>query len=178
MRNLIKLSAIKLVIVGAIFLFGGTSLKGQQIKLGYINSNELLAIMPETDSARIVLENLSNELGQQLDEINVEFNNKYQAYTRDAAEMTQSVRAQKEKELQDLSVRLQQFQQDAQKDLDLAQRQLMAPVFEKVQEAIQKVARNNGFTTIIDAGVGVLLYIDESTMIDILPLVRAELGIN
>jgi len=178
MKNLIRFSVVKIILVAAVFVFSGNSLKGQQIKLGYINSNELLSAMPETDSARVKLDALSNELGQQLEEMNVELNNKYQNYNRDVATMTPSVKAQMEKDIQDLSVRMQQFQQDAQEDLEIAQRTLMAPVFEKAQAAIERVSKANNFTAILDAGVGVLLYIDETTMIDILPLVKADLGIN
>ncbi|MFC2096669.1 OmpH family outer membrane protein [Bacteroidota bacterium] len=48
---------------------------------------------------------------------------------------------------------------------------------DKAQAAIEKVAKANGFTYVFDLGAGGLLYFSDQS-IDILPLVKKELGIE
>lgn len=172
MKNLLKL-----VLLTAFVVMCGT-ISAQQIKLGHINSQELITAMPEFDSVQVKLETYSTELRQQLEEISVEFNTKFQKFQKEQATYTASVRAQKEKELQDINARLQQFQQDAQDDFETVRRELMSPVMSKADEAIKKVAAANGFTAVFDSAGGSLLYTDPKTMTDVMPLVKTELKIN
>jgi len=178
MKNLIKLAAVKLVLVAVMFVAGGSSLFGQQIKLGYINSQELVMAMPERVEVASKLEKLATELGNQMDEIRVEFTTKYEEYQQNSATYSPAIKTQKEKELQTLSERLQQFQQDAQADLETAQDELMRPLVQKAQDAIEKVAKDNKFTTVFDTASGIFLYVDDTTMVDVLPLVKKELGLQ
>jgi outer membrane protein len=74
--------------------------------------------------------------------------------------------------------RIQMFNQSAQQELQRKQMDLMLPISEKAQAAVEKVAAANGFTYILDASASkaVVIYLDGGE--DILPLVKAELGIN
>ena len=70
--------------------------------------------------------------------------------------MTEVIRADKEKELTNLQNRLQEMQTNAQQSLGVKQQQLMEPLLNKVNEAIQAVGKENGFLYIInmDGGEG------------------------
>ena len=57
------------------------------------------------------------------------------------------------------------------------QQQLYAPIFQKAKEAVDKVGKENGFTYIFNTAEGVLVYINEATSQNVLPLVKQELGI-
>ena len=109
-----KLSRLTLV---AALVLCSTTLFAQ--KFGYINTQELIAAMPERDSAQVKLQNYTKELGTQLESIQVEFNNKYQEYQKSMSTLTEAVRQLKEKELQDLQTRYEEVQQMAQQDLSL-----------------------------------------------------------
>lgn len=169
MRNLLKLTLL------AGLLICGTTAYAQ--KFGYINSQELITAMPERDSALTKFQKFAEEQNSQLETIQVEFNNKYMDYQKNSETMSESTRQLKERELQDLQKRYEDFRQAAEQDGQKMQQQLMGPVIEKAQQAIAKVAEANGFTIIFDEAAGAMAYYNKSTVTDILPLVKKELGI-
>lgn len=166
----------KLALVAVLVLACSSTVYAQ--KFGYINSQELIGAMPERDSVQVKLERLQEELSSQLETIQVEFNNKYLEYQKNLATYSESVRQLKEKELQDLQTRHDEFNQIAQRDFTNTQTALMTPVINRAQEAIDKVSKANGFTLVFDSAAGGLLYQNESTVINLLPLVKTELGIK
>jgi outer membrane protein len=56
------------------------------------------------------------------------------------------------------------------------QEEIMAPIFEKLQNAIKEVGAEKGFTYILDESTQVILYHAPSA-VDAEPLVRAKLGL-
>lgn len=166
----------KLALVAVLVLACSSTVYAQ--KFGYINSQELISAMPERDSVQVKLERLQEELGSQLETIQVEFNNKYLEYQKNLSTYSESIRQLKEKELQDLQTRYDEFNQVAQRDFANSQTALMTPVVNRAQEAIDKVSKANGFTLVFDTAAGGLLYQNESTVINLLPLVKTELGIK
>ncbi len=168
MKNLLRLTLLAILSLTASQVYGQ--------KFGYINTQELILAMPETDSVNLKLETLSQEWSEQLELIQVEFNNKAQDYQKNAASYTDAQKQAKEQELNDLSSRYQEFQNLAAQNMQQKQQELLAPVIEKAQNAIKKVSETNGFTFILDAATTPLLYSDAS-VIDILPMVKSELGL-
>lgn len=146
-------------------------------KFGHINSQELMAIMPEKDSAQAVLESFALKLENQLDAMQVEYNKKLQEYMAERDDLTEIIMQAKEQELNDLQTRIQGFQTNAQQEMQKRQGELMQPIVEKAQNAIQTVARENGFIYIFDVSVGSLVYFSEES-VDILPLVKELLKIQ
>ena len=169
-------NGLKLVLVAFLTIVGSAAM-AQQVKLGYINSQELFQAMPERDSAFTKLNAYAAELEGQLEMIQVELNNKLQDYQKNAATFTDAIRTMKEKELQDLNARLQQSNQIAQEDLENQQAVLLGPVFEKMNAAIEKTAQANSITAVFDVAAGAMIYHDKNAMVDMLPLVKRELGI-
>lgn len=171
MKNLLKLT-----LFAALFVVCSSSAYAQ--KFGYINSQELISLMPERDSAVVQFNKFQEELESQMETIQVEFNTKYMDYQKNSTTMTDGVRQMKEKELQDLQRRLDEFGQAAQQDLQEMQQKLMTPIIEKAQAAIKKVGKAHSMTMVFDISVGAVVYNDEATTTDILPLVKKELGIT
>lgn len=151
-----------------------------QTKIGHINSQELLTAMPETDSAQKQLEKLAKDNELLLEEMTVEFNKKYEDYVQKmentANPMSDLSRAAKEAELQEIQQRIQAVQQQAEQDLQRQRMLLFQPIQEKAISAVNEVAAENGFTYIIDSGMGVVVYSGPDAQ-DILPLVKAKLGL-
>ncbi len=146
-------------------------------KFGHINSNELLSVMPERDSARIEIQSYSQMLQQEMEAMQVELQNKYTTYMEKQETYSDLVRQSKEQEIQEMQQRIQSFQQTAQQDLQQKEAELFQPIMDKAQAAIEKVAKANGFTYIFDLGAGGVLYFSDQS-VDILPLVKKELGIE
>jgi outer membrane protein len=172
MKNIITKSIIVL------FAFSALVVNAQdKLKIGYINSQELLAAMPESDSAQKKIESLAKEHESVLDEMTVEFNKKYETYNKNLNTYSDLVKTSKEAELQDLQNRIQTFQQTAQEDLQKKRAELFKPVQDKALKAVSDVAEENGFTYILDSGTGVVVYESASAQ-DILPLVKKKLGLK
>jgi outer membrane protein len=92
--------------------------------------------------------------------------------------MTDAIREDKIKELTSLEQRLNEFQERAQTDLQNKEKTLTEPLINKAKAAIDKVGKDNGYTYIIDSGIGFILYMDETSADDIMPLVKKELGLE
>lgn len=146
-------------------------------KFGHINSNELLAAMPERDSARNELQQYSQMLQKEMEAMQTELQTKYTTYLEKQQTYSDLVRQSKETEIQEMQQRIQGFQQTAQQDLQQKEGELFQPIMEKAQAAIETVAKANGFTYVFDLGAGGVIYHSEQS-IDILPLVKKELGIK
>jgi outer membrane protein len=160
-------------------LISGSSVYAQKAdyKFGHINSSELLSVMPERDSARIELQAYSQMLQQEMEAMQVEYQNKVNSYLEKQESYSDLVKQSKETEIQEMQRRVQEFQSTAQQDYQQKEAELFQPIMDKAQAAIEKVAKANGFTYVFDLGTGGLLYFSEQS-IDVLPLVKKELGIE
>ena len=145
-------------------------------KLGWINSNELLLLMPERDSAEAQLKAFAQQLELQLTSMTGEYEKKYTEYQQNMAVMNDVVKASKEEEIMDLQTRIQEFQQKAQQSLQKKEGALMEPLIKKAKDAISAVAKENGYNYVFDVSVGTLLHYPEGD--DLLPLVKTKMGIT
>lgn len=157
-----------------------TSSLSAQTKIGKINTTEIINLMPEKDSAQVKIEALAKDYQEQLEACQVEFNNKVEDYQKKLSTFTEAMKQQKEKELGELQARAQEMQQTAQKDIQNMQITLMAPIYELVEAAITKVSKAQSLTLTFDsqqASAAGLLYMDDSSVADITPMVKSELGL-
>ena len=166
MKKVLKLT---LAVVCVMF---STSLFAQ--KIGRINSQDVVVNMTEFKEAQTQIEALAKDLQAQAETIQVEMNNKVQEYQKGAETMTDAVRQLKEKELNDLNTRLQEFNQVAQQELQKKEQELMEPIIKKANEAIAEVSKAGGYTVIFETGQ--MIYFDEAQVKDITPEVKAKLG--
>jgi outer membrane protein len=166
----------KSIMIVALFV-SVANVSAQNLKFGHINSQELMMAMPERDSAEAKLKRYGKQLQDQIETLQVEFNNKYQDYLKKKATFTDAIREMKEKELSDLQTRSQEFEQTAQQDYQRQQSETMKPIVDKANATIQKVAKANGFIYVFDTSTGAITYFSDQS-IDILPLVKKELGIK
>ena len=145
--------------------------------IGHINSQELLQAMPESDSAQVKLEKAAKELQSQLESMQVELNNKYQDYISKKDTYSDLIRQTKETELNQMNQRIQQFQSTAEQDLQKQRTDIFKPILDKANKAIAEVAKENGFTYVLDLSAGTVIY-HSDTSVDILLLVKQKLGLK
>ena len=169
MKNIIKFP------LAVIAVFCTSMLYGQQI--GVINTQELMEVMPETKEAQTKLEEEAQRYSEILEGIQVEFNTKFAEYQRAGATLSDAVSQYQARELNDLQNRYNEFQEMAQQDMEVLQRQLMTPIFDKIDQTVNKVAKDNGIIIVLDTSTGVTIFVDE-TVPNLLPLVKRELGIQ
>ena len=168
MKKVLKLT---LAVVCVMF---STSLFAQ--KIGRINSNEIVLTMPETIEAHKQVEAFEKELQGQYETIMVEYNTKYQEFQKNYETMSDAVKQLKEKEIMELQNRLTEFEKAATADIQKKSAELMKPVIEKANKAVQDVAKAGGYAIILESGS--MVYYDEATVKDITPEVKTKLGID
>jgi outer membrane protein len=160
-----------------LFVAFSTTSFAQTFKFGHLNSQELVALMPERDSAVAKLEKYSADVSETMDAMQVEFNTKLNTYQQKQATWTAAVLEAKQKELQEMQARFEQIQQSSGQEYQQLQSLLFAPVFKKANDAIQKIGKDQGFTYIFDVSSGSIPFINLEQSVDIMPLAKKELGI-
>lgn len=149
----------------------------ESFKFGHVNTQEILTQMPESDTARKKMEAARNDLEQSMEQMQVELNNKYEDYMANRESWSRLVIQTKEQEMQELQQRIQNFQMEAEQDLQEQRNKLYEPVYNKLNEAIQKVGQENGFTYVFDVSAGAVVY-QSNQSVNVSELVLKELGIE
>jgi outer membrane protein len=167
------------LIIAGLFLISGSSFAQNPVKLGHIDSRLVFAAMPESDSAQKQLEREAAVMQQTLEELQVEFNKKYDEYLKMSQDpnANQVVVRTKAEELESLNQRSQSFQQQAEQSMNDKRTQLFKPIQDKAIKAVNDVAAENGFTYVFDTAGGMIVYTAPESQ-DILPLVKAKLGLK
>jgi outer membrane protein len=164
----------KLIFAASLLL--ATSVSFAQQKIGYINSDELLVAMPEAKKADAEISAYAKTFQDQLSGMQKELETKYKAYEAGVKTMTEAMKDVKEKELSDLQNRIQSTQQSAEEKIANKRQELLKPITEKADAAIQAVAKEKGYTYIFDAQAGGIIYAQPTD--NILQDVKNKLGIK
>ena len=170
MRNTMKF----FVFVAFIFAALTASAQTNPIKLGHLDTDKLLSIMPEFKDVQTKIQQKFEAARKESEDMRAEFAKKYQEYQQNAKRWTDIIRETKEQELQQMNQRIQDFDTNAGERLDRERNELMAPLLEKIKKAITEVGKENGYTYIFAAGA-LLFAADNSD--DVLPLIKKKLGI-
>jgi outer membrane protein len=168
MRNLMKIAVLLLFFVAA-------TASTQAQKFGHIDMQALIQVMPE----RVTAESDFNAVQKEMEDVLGEMQDDYQIKMKgletlgeDASEIKRNAKIG---ELQDIQQRIQNYTQAAQGQLQQKQAELLKPVYDKAQAAIEEVAKEKGLIYVFEAN-SLLFKSNES--IDVLPLVKAKLGIQ
>ena len=133
-----------------------------QNKFGYIDSQELLLLMPERKTAEEEVQTFAKSLESQLQAMTAEYQQSVQEYQANEATYTDLVKQDKVTEITGLEQRIQSFQQNAQQALQSKEQELLEPILQKARKAIEDVASEGDYTYIFDKSVGSILYVKES----------------
>lgn len=161
------------LLLGILFV----ALAVQAQKFGHITSEQLLQQMPEYDSAQAKVEDLRSQYDLEIERLQVEINKKIEEYNNAEATMTNLIREAKASEIQEMQMRLQNFAQTAQQDLQQQSMAFIQPVMDKARKAIDAVAKAQGLLYVFDLSQGNPVYTGPES-VDLLPLVKAELGLQ
>jgi outer membrane protein len=164
------------LVMVCVALVSAASAQKKEHKFGYINTLELLSLMPEIKPADEELSKYAGELDALFTKMLQEYQNKITDLEKTFASMSDDTKQIKAQELQDLEKRITNFEDGISDKLGKKKEKLYSPILDKADAAIREVAKENGFTYIFDASVGAIIYADESD--DILPLVKAKLGLK
>jgi len=145
-----------------------------QNKIGYISLQELIPAMPEYKKAETDLKDYQKALADQLNEYRNNFDTKDSLYKADSAKWTPAVREVKRKELNELAMKVYNFQQEAQQLLEKKENDLLLPIQQKAVQTTQAVAKENGYSYVLSKEQLVAFPAGD----DVLPLVAKKLGLK
>ena len=153
------------------------SVFAQDLKFGHINRQELIEVMPEAVAAQRTLEDLVLKYREEMTKLETEFQSKLTDLQQNSAALEPAIRARRESDLQRMHENIQSFGTNAQEDLQKRQMELMIPIEEKVNKAINEIGEENGFMYIFDVQAQAILY-KSSKSVDVLPMVKKKLNLK
>jgi outer membrane protein len=162
-----------ILMVACLLAFGGNAVAQKNLKLGHINSQDLIQIMPGRDTAQAILQKEASEIESTLKTMQSELERISNEFMQKQAEWTELIRNTKRSEIQDMQNRIQGFYENAQKQLQEREAELTKPIVDRAKKAIEDVAKEGGYTYIFDGAT--LLYSQDSE--DIMPQVKKKLGL-
>jgi outer membrane protein len=165
----------KVALVAACLVFAGNIAKAQ-VKIGYIALDQLVDQMPETKVAIASITAYNKQFIDQLTTMNNELQSKGQAYQAQRATMTDAVRTAKEAELSDMQKRFQDYQTTAQQQVEAKRNELGKPIIEKARAAATQVAKEKGYTFVINSSQTDLIVSPPGD--DMMADVKAKLGLK
>lgn len=159
----------------AMFMMNGVV--SAQVKIAHVNTAEVLDAMPDKARAEKELETYYGELEKQMQVMAKEYETKMQDYTANQATMSNLVKQSKEKEIMDLQSRIEQFQSNAAQEFEAKRAEKLSPILEKIQNAINAVGKEKGYTYVFDLATGAAVYVGTDA-VDATKDVKAKLGIK
>ena len=131
------------------------------IKIGYVDSNEIMNNFDEVRQVQADLEKEQRRLESEFNELVFSLDSLKQDYDRQRLIMSDNRRNDKENEIASKEKSVQKFQLDKfgpEGEIYRIQNELLKPVLAKIDAAIQKVGSERGYDFILDAMSGALLY--------------------
>lgn len=146
-----------------------------QQKFGHINAQEVMASMPEFIKVRGEIEATAKQYENDLKAMQDELQRKAQEYDKSKSTMNETKQKETEQTLMDLQQKIQQAYQDNSQALQKAQNEKMAPITQRLVNAIQAVGKAGGYVYIMDTQMGIP-YVSETLSKDVTAEVKAELN--
>jgi outer membrane protein len=169
-----KFVTVVAVVMG-LLVAGNTTQAQAQGKIGTISMAELIPTMPEYKKADTSMNEFNNALQQQYEDMVKEYQEQASLLgSKDTAKYTTAQLELKRKSVQDLLTKLQGWQQQAQQMQQQKNQELLAPIQKKAMDAVQAVAKENGFAYVISKDQCLV----SPPADDILPLVKKKLGLK
>ncbi len=166
---------VAIVLVATSLTLAGNKLQAQAPKFGYISLSELITAMPEYKKADSSMVDYQSALNQNFDDMKREFNEKDSLLSsKDTVKYTRAQIEIKRKQLGELYMKLQGYQQQASQLYQQKQTDLMTPIQKKATEIVQNVAKENGYTYVFSKEA----LLASPPADDLLPVVKKKLGLK
>ena len=141
---------IKTLLIAAILFFGANQTMNAQAKTAHVDVSEIMAKMPAMLEAQKQFEKLSGTYDADYKKMVEEYQAKLKKYEAESATVTEAINTDRSKEVQDMQKRIVDFRDNAQKELQQKESDIVKPLMEKVRTSIQKVGKAKGFQYVLD----------------------------
>jgi outer membrane protein len=155
-------------------LFAANGQAKAQMKIGYVNTGELLQSLPEAKKADSALQQFQEVLKKNGEDYQQELETKAKKFNEDSTKLTAVVKESERRKLQDLYTRVVNYNQEAQKQLEDKQQELLGPLQKRTIDIINQVAKDNGYTHVFNREA--LLVVPTGD--DLLPLIKKKYNLK
>ncbi len=161
---------VKTLLIAAVAFFSAQTINAQA-KVAHVDVNEIMTKLPAVLDAQNQLKKLGETYNTEYNTMVKEYQDKIKKYDEEAASQTDAVNQTRQQEVQDMARRIGDYQDNAQKDLQKKETDLMKPIVEKIKASITKVGKAKGFQYVMNSEN--LLLTDGP---DMTPDVKKDLG--
>ena len=144
---------LKSLLFAAVLFIGATSYTSAQSSVAHINKQELIKAMPAYAQAQAELERLGETYKADIQTSIKELDIKLKQYNAEAETKTEEENMKRMQEVEGIKQSLGEFQQQAQKDLQEKEFNLLKPIVEKADNAIKAVAKAQGIKYVVDSAM-------------------------
>ena len=141
---------IKTLLIAAMLVLGANKTINAQTKTAHVDVSEIMTKMPAMLDAQKQLDKLSTTYDGEYKKMVEEYQGKLKKYEAEAATVTEAVNGDRSKEVQDMQKRIVDYRDNAQKELQQKESDIVKPIMEKVRASIQKVGKAKGFQYVLD----------------------------
>ena len=149
----------------------------QTLKVGIVDVDEIVQKLPDYADAQTKLSDTSKKYEDEYAKLNEEMKRRYDELEKMSDDELPAIRERKVKDFQEYQLKIQQFEQSATQELARYQQDLMAPIYTKVNNAIQSVGQEGGYS-LIEAKISQIVLYYADPVVDITNEVKAKLGVN
>nr|WP_315149636.1 OmpH family outer membrane protein [uncultured Flavobacterium sp.] len=141
----------KTLLIAAILFIGATQISNAQTKVAHVDVADIMGKMPAILDAQKQLQTLGTTYDTDYKKMVDEYQAKLKKYEAESATVTEAVNQERQKEVQDMQKRIVDFRDNAQKELQNKESEIMKPIMEKVKASISKVGKAKGFQYVLDS---------------------------
>ena len=141
---------IKTLLIAAMLVLGANQTINAQTKTAHVDVSEIMTKMPAMLDAQKQLDKLSTTYDGEYKKMVEEYQGKLKKYEQEATTVTDAVNETRSKEVQDMQKRIVDYRDNAQKELQQKESDIVKPIMEKVRASIQKVGKAKGFQYVLD----------------------------
>jgi outer membrane protein len=131
-----------------------------QLKIGYVNSQRILAETPAFADVRATLEREFTPLRAEIDSLEARLGRADQEFQAQAGTLTEAARQQRQQTLQQQLAAYQQRGQQIQQQLQTREQELVAPVMVRIRGILEEVRRAGNYSFIMDPPDGLVVAVD------------------
>lgn len=146
-------------------------------KIAVVNSKAIFEAMPEKVAAENQLNGLLAKYNEENSKLEREFNQKYSEYQALDSTTPKSIKARRVQEIQENQQKIADYQQMVDQDMKLKQAELLDPIKNKIQNVIDSIGSEDGYSLILDVSVTPVAFKGADTK-DITSDVKTRLGLK
>lgn len=157
-------------------IFCSSVVSAQTFKAAYVNSETIIKELPEAIAASKHIDSMGQKIRDTLQLMQKEFEERVGSYRKQESMMTADARQKEEEAINGLRSRFLQYQEMKTAEVQQLREGFLKPIRDKVQTAIEAIAKEEKINMVLDKVAGIILYSEDKADITYKVLDRMKRG--